>query len=44
MMSSFLRVSALALAVATVAAPAHAQFEARSLRVSSGVAKGHPIR
>lgn len=43
MMSSFLRVSALALAVATVAAPAHAQFEARSLRVSSGVAKGHPI-
>ncbi len=43
MMSSFLRVSALALAAATVAAPAHAQFEARSLRVSSGVAKGHPI-
>lgn len=43
MMSSFLRVSALALAVAAIAAPAHAQFEARSLRVSSGVAKGHPI-
>ena len=43
MMSSFLRVSALALAVAAIAAPAHAQFEARSLRVSSGVTKGHPI-
>ncbi len=43
LMSSFLRASALSLALAAAAAPAHAQFEARSLRVSSGVAKGHPI-
>ncbi|HVR52638.1 MAG TPA: TRAP transporter substrate-binding protein [Pseudorhodoferax sp.] len=33
--------SAALAAIAT--APAHAQFEARTLRVSSGVAKGHPI-
>ncbi len=37
------RLAALAIAAAAVTVPAHAQFEARSLRVSSGVAKGHPI-
>lgn len=38
-----LAVLATAAVVAFATAPAHAQFEARTLRVSSGVAKGHPI-
>lgn len=44
-MSKHFRIATLAVAAlaAIATAPAHAQFEARSLRVSSGVAKGHPI-
>lgn len=45
MLSHRFRFAMLATAAlaAIATAPAHAQFEARTLRVSSGVAKGHPI-
>jgi len=43
MFSSRTRISAVALAALACTGLAHAQFEARSVRVSSGVTKGHPI-
>lgn len=42
MTASRIRLAAMALAALATSA-AHAQFEARTVRVSSGVTKGHPI-